>query len=113
MGIPEHLLPHTVTLVRPAETAEGYGNTAYDYGDDATRTDIAAWLQQDKRAEPISDGRDPLIQVWLLITNHEDVRGRDRIEVGATTYQVEGPPEPVYTPGGLHHVEATLKAVAG
>jgi hypothetical protein len=114
VGIPEHMLPHTVTLVRPATATDNYGNTTYDYGVAATRTSITAWLQQDKRSEPISDGRDPLIQWWLLITNHEDICGRDRIEHDSTTYDVEGPPEKVYTPSQLfHHTEATLKAVAG
>lgn len=114
MGIPDRLLPHEVTLVRPATSTETYGNTKYDYSVGvATRTVIAAWLQQDQRAEPVTDGRAPLVQKWLMLTNHADVRGRDRIEHGTLTFEVDGPPAPVHTPASQHHVEATLKAVAG
>lgn len=113
MGVPSHLLPHLVTLVRPVEAADAYGNDTLSYGAGATRTDIAAWLQQDKRSEPRGEGRDPLEQLWLLITNHADVRGRDRIEFESIVYEVEGPPETSYTPAGVHHTEATLKVVSG
>lgn len=113
MGIPDHLLPHSVVLVRPSSSTDAYGNTVYAYAGSATRTTIAAWLQQDKRTEPRTDGRDPLEQVWLIMTNHEDITGLDRIEYDSIVYEVEGPPEKVYTPAGVHHVEATLRVVAG
>lgn len=117
MGVPVHLLPHTVTKVRPASTTDSYGNTALDYGAGATRTTSAAWLQQNGRTEPLEDGRDPLVGSWLLVINDTDVRGRDRIEwtgpSGAMVFEVDGPPSPVYTPTGVHHAEATLKVVAG
>jgi len=113
MGIPDHLLTTEATLVRPASSTDAYNNTTYDYGDAATRTDLMVWLQQDKRTEPISDGRAPLVGHYLLMCNHEDVRGRDQFDIGAVTYQVEGPPEAVRTPGGYHHTEATLKVVNG
>lgn len=113
MGVPDAMLPHTVTVVRPADVTDDYGNTVRDYGVAATRTDVLAWLQQDHRSEPRSNGRDPLEQLWLLVTNHADVQGIDRIEHDGTTYEVEGPPEPVYTPTGYHHLEATLRIFAG
>lgn len=113
--VPAHLLPHQVTIVRPAITINQYGNQTYDYGAGATRTTVAAWMQQDHRQEPRSDGREPLEQRWLIVTNHQDVQGRDRIEWSETppVFEVEGPPEPVYTPTGYHHQEATLRVVAG
>jgi hypothetical protein len=117
MSLPAHLLPHTVTLVRPASTADAYGNTVYDYGAGATRTAITAWIQQDSRTEPREDGRDALVQAWLVLTNHADILGTDRIEwtgpAGALVFEVDGPPEPTYTPAGLHHTEATLRVVTG
>lgn len=113
MGIPDAMLPHTVTKVRPAVTTSNYGNTAYDYGVAATRTDIRAWLQQNTRAEPRPDGREALEQSWLLMTNDPDVQGIDRIEFDALTFGVEGPPGPYYTPAGFHHTEATLRIVDG
>lgn len=113
MSVPAHLLPHSPVLVRPATSTDDYGNDTLDYGSGATRTTISAWLQQDRRSEPLSDGRDPLVQRWLLVTNHEDVRGRDRLEWDGTVWEVEGPPEPAYTPRGRHHTEATLRIVEG
>lgn len=113
MGVPDHLLPHQVTIVRPAIGADSYGNQTYDYAGGATRTTVAGWMQQDRRTEPRSDGREPLDQDWLLVTNHTDVQGRDRVEWSGPTMEVEGPPEPVYTPAGAHHVEATLRVVSG
>jgi hypothetical protein len=112
MGIPAHMLPQTVTRVRPATSTDTYGNTTYDYAGGSSAS-MAAWLQQDNRAEPLADGRAALEQAWLLITNDADVLGRDRIVFGSATFEVQGPPEAVYTPAGFHHLESTLRAVTG
>lgn len=110
MGIPGHLLIHTGTLTHPTTTTDAYGNTVCGY---SAGSSITAWLQQNTRDEPHTDGRDALVQTWLLMTNEEDVRGRDRFTCDGITYEVEGPPEKVYTPAGFHHVEATLRVVTG
>lgn len=112
--IPPHLLPHTVQRIRPSTSTDAHGNTVRDYTvPPATSADMAAWLQQDNRKEPLADGRDPLEQDWLMITNETDILGYDRIVFGALTFEVEGPPGPAYTPGGFHHTEATLRKVDG
>lgn len=120
--IPAHMLVHTVTVVTPAESANGYGDTVYDYGAAAGRTEVAAWLQQDQRIEQFRDGRDPLDERWLLLTNHAPIGGRDRIEwadhpAGPVTFEIDGPTEPAYAPmstgTALHHVEAQLRIVSG
>lgn len=115
MPVPSALLPHQVTVVRPVVTTDEFGNQTLNYGSGATRTTVAAWLQQDRRTEPRSDGREALEQRWALVTNHQDVQGRDRIEWSETpaVFEVEGPPEPTYTPSGYHHTEATLRVVEG
>lgn len=118
MGIPEALLPQRVTKVRPASTADTYGNAVPDYGDDATRTaDIPGWLQQSPASEPRAEGRDATVATWLLMTNDTDLLAADHIEwagpAGALVFEVDGPPEPVYTPAGLHHIEANLRIVTG
>ncbi len=113
MSIPAGMLPQTVTRIRPATSTDTYGNTTYDYGAGASTASMTAWLQQDDRAEPLSDGRDPLEQIWLMITNDADVLGRDRITFGTITFEVQGPPEPAYTPAGYHHTESTLRVVSG
>jgi hypothetical protein len=111
--IPERLLPLIVTLVRPVTGVDRYGNTSLDYGTAATRTPIRAWVEQQTRDEVIEDGRAPLIGSWLLITNHGDVKGRDRIEWDGDLFEVAGPPAAVNTPAGAHHIEATLRRVEG
>lgn len=110
MGIPSHLLVHTVTLTHPTTSTDSYNVENLTYSGGAS---IAAWLQQSTRAEPLADGRDPLVQTWLLMTNEEDIRGRDRVTFDGVVYEVEGPPEKTYTPAGFHHTEATLRVVAG
>lgn len=108
------MLPQTVQRIRPSTSTDAYGNTVRTYTvPPAASKDMAAWLQQDHRKEPLSDGRDPLEQNWTLITNDSDIDGYDRIIFGALTFEVEGPPEPVYTPAGYHHTESTLRKVEG
>jgi len=116
--VPDRLLVHDVVVVRPATSTDAYGDVELDYGASATRTSIRAWLQQDQRDETFRDGRAPLDQRWLLVTNETDVAGRDRIEwadhpAGSVTFEVDGPPEPAYTGAGLHHLEAGLRVVEG
>lgn len=113
MGVPAHLLTQQFTRVRPATSTGSYGNAKPDYGAGANRETAMGWLEQSNRAEPQSNGRDPLVQTWLLITNYADIRGRDRIEYGSIVFEVDGPPSPVPIPGGIHHYEANLRVVEG
>lgn len=113
MGVPGYLLPHTVTLVRPASVSDEYGNVKRDYGAAATRTVIKAWMQQDSGSENRSDGRESAVQNWLMVTNHADVQRFDRTEFNGITFEVEGPPKPASTPLAVHHTEATLRVVDG
>lgn len=119
--ISERLQPHTLNVVSPVMTDDGYGNLAADFGNTAPRRRIRGFVQQNQRAEPFTDGRAPLVGIWLLITNDPGVTGSDQIEwltpdltAVACTFTVDGPPEPVYsTTGGYHHLEATLRIVEG
>ncbi len=116
--LPGYLMIHNAVLVRPAVTTDSYRNQRLDYGADATRTAVSGWLQQDARAEPAVEGRTPQTQRWLWMSNDTDILARDRLEwaghpAGPAVYEVDGPPEPVYAAGVLHHVEATLKRVEG
>lgn len=120
-AVPSHLLPHSVTLVRPAVTTDDYGSDDYDYGAAATRTTITAWVQQDIRREltgQSQDGRQAQDQRWLLVTNHADVRALDRVEWAAPTgpmvFETDGPPAPTFSPfAGLHHTEVGLVVITG
>lgn len=125
MGVPDHLLVHTVTVVEPAQQTDAYQNTTYDYGAGATRIVLepggeqgGAWLQQDQRTEQFSDGRDPLDQRWLMVANYAPISGHARIEwadhpAGPVVFHVDGPTEPAYTPAGFHHTELMLRITEG
>lgn len=118
-SLPDRLQLQTVNVVRPAVGADGRGNETFDYGPAATRTPISCWLQQDSRSERFPDGRNPTEQLWLLMTNHQDIDANDRIEwadhpAGSLTFEVHGPVEPTYRPNsGFHHTEATLRLLEG
>lgn len=126
-AVPDRLLPHTVTVVAPATSTDSYGNTVYDFGEAATRTgNVAAWLQQDQRAQVPTAGADPLQAKWSLVTNHSPIRRRDRIEwadgpEGPMTFELDGQAGPTYNPlqmaaagtSAPHHTELTLKIVDG
>lgn len=124
-AVPGRLLPHTVTIVTPATSKDGYGNTVYDYGAGATRTEAAAWLQQDQRTQVVAQGADPLQQKWLMVTNASPVNRRARIEwtgpAGAMVFELDGQPGPFYNPLAMaaaasadpHHTELTLRIVDG
>ena len=111
--IPSRLLPLTVTKVRPAQTADRYGSPTYDYGAAASRTSIAAWIDQASASEETPNGRDVIVGGWKLITNHTDLDPLDRIEWAGSVYELDGPAWPVHTPAGLHHLEAKLRRVEG
>lgn len=117
--IPDRLLIHDVTLVNPAEATDAYGSVVWDYGAAATRTTVKAWLQQDQRSEPFSDGRAPDVERWLLITNHAEIADKARIEWAGETepmvFEVDGPREPVYAglATGYHHTETSLRHIEG
>lgn len=125
-AVPDRLLPHTVTVVTPATSTDAYGDTVYDYGDAATRTQARAWLQQDQRAQVPAVGADPLQAKWSLVTNHSPVDRRARIEWpgapgGSMTFELDGQPGPLFNPLQMaaaastapHHTELTLKIVDG
>ncbi|MFB6948897.1 hypothetical protein ACFV85_14965 [Streptomyces niveus] len=120
--MPGRLMPHTVTVVTPAKTADAYGNDVYDYGPGATRTTgVKAWLEQSQRAAVTAQGADPLQEKWLMVTNHSPVARRARIEWansphGPLVFELDGQPAAAFNPlqhTPLHHTELTLKIVDG
>jgi hypothetical protein len=90
-----------------------YGNATYDYGAAATRTCISALIDQTSAGESTPDGRDPIIGVWRLITNHCDIDAADRIEWGGQEFELDGPPWPAHGFDRFHHAEARLRRVEG
>ena len=120
-------LPHTVTLVEPHVTVNALGDTVRTFGPEATRTTIAAWIQnrgsgslgtaQDQALE----GRIASVSSWRMYTidcpfDHH-YRVEWQMEPGGQTHQfyVNGIPAPKYTtnPSTPHHYETNLKLTEG
>lgn len=113
-SIPASMLIHTVARVRPATGTEAYNNTTYNYAvPPATSTNIAGRMEQNKASEPLADGRQSAERGWTLFTNESDVDIRDRIVFGSLTFEVEGPPAPMYDWTGFHHLEVALRIFDG
>lgn len=115
MVLPSRLMIHTLVVVRPAAVVHGTYGTSWDYGSSATRSTITGWIEQNNRSESFAGARDLIDQDWTLFTNHADVDANDRVEWPASTkaFTVHGPPEPVHSPRGRHHTQATLRIVEG
>lgn len=115
MNIPENRLVHVIVRVRAVTSTDSHGSTVYDYGIAASRKNMNAWLEQSSGTEPLSDGRDPLVGSWSMLTNDTDVTGRDRVEWNALVFEVDGTPKPIYTIASteVHHLESTLRIVSG
>lgn len=119
MAIPDYMLPHTVTRVRPGVATDEYNNEVlvYDVPPALTKS-VRVWMQQDQRMQLSQEniakqGRYPAEQRWLMISNDDDIRWQDKIVFDGTTFEVYAEPEKTYSPVGYHHLEATLRIVEG
>ncbi len=109
MGIPVTLL-RTLTLQTQTTTTDAYGATVPSAW---SSSPITGRVDQQSRSEDQFRGRDASVSQWLLLTNTATVAASDRIVDGSSTYEVEGPPWPVYAGSAVHHYEATLRVVTG
>lgn len=118
MALPAHLLIHQVVIINPAEDIDAYGSTVYDYDLSGGQT-VAAWLQQDQRAENFSDGRAADTEQWLLMCNESAIGEKARViwdgPNGEMTFELDGPAAPVYAglAQAFHHTEARLRRIEG
>lgn len=110
--IPDRLLIVEASLVKAGTAVDAYGNDVPAW-DAVTATPIRCRLEQATRSETTDETRDALVGTFRLFTNDLTVQGRDRIVVGLTTYEVDGPPALVADGAGTHHLEATLRWVEG
>ena len=110
--IPERLLLSEATWLVPGSSSDMYGNTLPDW-DTATSTTTRVRLEQLTRDEQSDETRDALVATFKMFTNETGIRGRDRITIGGITYEVDGPPDLVTDRAGTHHLEATVRWVAG
>lgn len=109
--IPEHLLPITVTWIRPGTTTNDYGDTIPDYANPTTSS-LPVMIEQ-RRAVEEGGSRDATITTLVLFTNELGIDALDRFVWAAATFEVDGEPWVVYSPGGPHHTEVTIKRVEG
>lgn len=106
------LLAHDVTILTPGSEPDRYGGTVKDWAT-ATETTVKGWVAQQSRSE-VLDGREAQVSTWVLFL-HPDatITGQDRVTWEGLTFEVDGPANPAWRPGGLHHYEVPLRVVAG
>lgn len=122
MTISADLLPHTITIVTPAQAEDGYGNTAltYDQGQGATSRIVAAYVRpfagnQGTSAPEVTVDRDAVTAAWQVHTNDLTLTALDRIEYNGVAYDIDGKPniwesDPRGRPG---HTKLLLRRVDG
>lgn len=110
-AIPSALLIHTVTWkVYGSSSTDSYGNAVPTY---SAGTSIAGRVEQDKATDQRSDGRSAAVRNWTLFTNQDGIKTHDLIVFGSLTFEVDGPPAPVYGGAAFHHAEVALRLVEG
>mgnify|MGYP003618564694 CR=1 FL=1 len=114
MSLPARLLPTVATVTRPGQVLDRYGSLVDDWGYGyATTFTILCRVQQVTRDEQDDETRDAAIGTHLLLTNTLTLAAGDRVTAAGTTYEVDGPPAIVQTAAADHHLEATVRLVAG
>jgi hypothetical protein len=112
------IYPETVTRLRAPMVADRNNHLARDWST-ATEVDIVGvQVQPTGSSEPVEVGRASVVTRFRLIVapgNDVDLVRTDRIRWNGVVHEVDGDPERHLRPstGTLHHVEATLKVVAG
>lgn len=112
--------PHTLTVITPGETTDGYGDTTVTYAvPPATTREIRGHAQpqssmQIASEEAASGARVAVTWQLVVYTTDGQITARDRVEWRGTTYEVDGQPSRWDSPlGGHHHTEVRLRAVRG
>lgn len=102
-----------IEVLRADDATDRYGSTGHDWS--SPRIDwMQGWVSQTSATEPQSDGRDPLdTSLILYLPIGAQIGGRDRVRLDRTVYEIEGQPHEAWTPNGPHHLEVTLREVAG
>lgn len=114
------LLPHTIEVITPATATDDYGNTVLDYGDDAARREVKAYVRPATTSvrpagdEYVDIGRDVVEIAWQVHTNDLVISALDRVVYDGVTYEVDGKPlvwktipggKPGFSKFGLRRVE--------
>lgn len=108
----EAFFVHDITVRRAAEVAGRGADTVADWAN-GSETTINGWIAQQSRSDSRTN-RGGDVSGWLLqAPGTTDIRPGDRLEWKGFTFDVEGRPNPAWTPKGEHHVEVNLRLVEG
>jgi hypothetical protein len=115
----ESSLIHTVRISTPEQdddedSANRYGDPAYDWEPDFTEgPDIAALVQQDD-SEELTVGQDTRITKYLVfLPAGTAINALSRVQWKGVEHEIDGDPERLDGATGEHHVEAYMKVVNG
>ena len=105
------LLCHEVTIVRPTEVVDRYGD-AVKQTTGSSWTSLARVVQMSRNES--HDGREARMTNWLLyLPAGVDINALDRVQWNALTFEVIGVPNRAPDRRQEHHVECDLTLVEG
>lgn len=108
------LMVHDVTILQAGTTTDRYGDSIKDWTA-ATSSTVKGWVSQQTRSE-VLDGREARVSGWVCyLPAGTRLTGLDRIVWEGTTFEVDGPINPAWSPRlrGVHHLELQLSRVEG
>jgi hypothetical protein len=111
VDVPDRLLPHTITVIRPTSTTNAYGTQVLLY--DGPGTTGRAHVQPEIGTE-FNEARTGASIQMRVYTRDLDLAALDRVIFLGEAYDVVGAARP-YRPRGdaVHHYEATMVRVEG
>lgn len=106
------LLVHDVTILTAPTTTNRYNDAEKDW-DNATSAAVKGWVSQRTQLED-HDQREAQVSDWILyVDSGVTITGANRVQWSGITFEVDGPPNPAWTPRGEHHLEVPLRVVTG
>lgn len=106
------LLVHDVTITTPGYDTNRYGDEEKDWTE-ATTTTVKGWVSQRSGIED-RDHREAQASDWVLFLHAgTTITALDRVTWSGITFEVDGPPNPAWSPRGEHHLEVPLRVVVG
>lgn len=106
------LLVHDVSVLTATAVENRYGGTDLDWSNPTIAT-VKGWVSQRSSTEDFVD-RDAQVDQWILFLHpHATVTHANRVAWEGIVFEVDGRPNPAWSPRGLHHYEVPLRVVAG
>jgi head-tail adaptor len=106
------LLVHDVVILTAGSGTDRYGATVKDWAT-ATSETVKGWVSQRSATEDHGN-REAEVSDWVLYLHPgTDITAKNRVTWSGITFEVDGPPNPAWSPRGEHHLEVPLRVVAG